>query len=138
MFLQLTVCKCQSVYQSVSVTDLNCFTKFHTLCPNISVTIPQSHRLQKKIFLCTQSNETHNFQINASTRFLTSSTYFESHGFIIGVCLIFNLPPARLITEMREKRIIQWLVYKLSVCLMMKPLCSKHAEDVKNGFKSSI
>jgi len=45
----------------------------------------------------------HNFQINALIRYLTSSTCFEPHGFIIRVCLIFTVPPARLLTKLHNK-----------------------------------
>jgi hypothetical protein len=61
----------------------------------------------------------HTFQNNASTR-------FKPHEFIINI--EHTLPPARLLTQMHEKRNIHKLRVQ-TVFLMMNPCGLKHVED---------
>ena len=48
------------------------------------------------LFLCNITIEMQTFQIKALIQFLTSSTCFEPHGFIVNI--EHTLPPARMLT----------------------------------------
>jgi hypothetical protein len=66
------------------------------------------------------------FQINALIWFLTFSTCFKPHGFVINI--EHTLPTARLLTKMHEKHTINKL-HVQTVFLMMNPYGLRHLED---------